>query len=272
MKPKWIIEDFDEINSYAILAEEVKRQGYEVEIIRYLPFESGSYNKFGDDECVIVQSSLQIARQLLREKKWVPNAWLSLQNYECSTYYAYLGKYLFNDRYTMMPVCEVKRNIDFLFEQFGKQDCLFIRPSSGFKTFSGQVFTKENFAKDWIWVEQFSAPTHLAVVSSPKTIKAEYRFIVTKDGIVTGCQYKKDGNLNLDKDYPESAGILAEEVCKVWQPDSIFALDICTGNDGNYYLLEIGSFSCAGLYVCDMSKIVEVASRIAVKEYQELNS
>ena len=49
MKPKWIIEDFDEINSYAILAEEVKRQGYEVEIIRYLPFESGSYNKFGDD-------------------------------------------------------------------------------------------------------------------------------------------------------------------------------------------------------------------------------
>ena len=113
MKPKWLIENFDEDNNYERLIAEVKRQGYECESISYYPIESGSRDKFPDNDCVIVQSSLQLAGELMRSKKgWIPGPWLYLQKYECQVYYASLGKYLFNDDYVMMPVSEFKRTKD----------------------------------------------------------------------------------------------------------------------------------------------------------------
>ena len=69
MKPKWLIEDFALENNFSALADEVKKQGMECEVIKYIPFESGTYNVFKDSDCVIVQSSLQLAGQLLKEKK-----------------------------------------------------------------------------------------------------------------------------------------------------------------------------------------------------------
>lgn len=55
MKPKWLIEHFDDRNSTQLLIEEVKRQGYDYEAIKYEPLQSGSLNAFDDEECVIVQ-------------------------------------------------------------------------------------------------------------------------------------------------------------------------------------------------------------------------
>lgn len=267
MKPKWLIEDFDERNSYTALAAEVIRQGMECEVVTYTPFQSGSYNKFANDDCVVVQASLQLARQLVQQKPWIPNAWLTLSNYECSTYYAHLGKYLFNDFYAMMPVSEVKRNFGRILQQFGKYESVFVRPSSGFKTFTGQLFSLANFEKDWSWVEEFSEPHNLAVVTTPKDILAEWRFVVTANDVITGCQYRKDSKHDCQTGYPDEAFELAKLVAATWQPDRVFVVDICQGTDKQFYLLEIGSFSCAGLYACDMTKIVEAVSQIATEEY-----
>jgi hypothetical protein len=33
--------------------------------------------------------------------------------------------------------------------------------------------------------------------------------------------------------------------------------------------MEIGCFSCAGLYECDKDVIIEEVSRVAIKEWQE---
>lgn len=69
MKPKWLIENFEADNKFDLLAEETRKRGFETEITRYIPFESGTYECFSPDDCVIVQSSLNLARQLQREKK-----------------------------------------------------------------------------------------------------------------------------------------------------------------------------------------------------------
>jgi len=109
MKPKWIIEDFEADNKFDLLAEEVKRQGMEVEIIRYIPLKSGNYDKYADNLCVIVQASLNLARQLQRQKSWIPGPWLNSDSYECTNFYPYYGKYLMNEDYIMLPRAEVKR-------------------------------------------------------------------------------------------------------------------------------------------------------------------
>ena len=270
MNVKWLIEDWDQENNYLRLAEEVKRQGYECELIKYLPMESGNYDRFSQNECVVVQSSLNLAGQLMREKKWVPGPWLNLREYECSYYYAYLGKYLFNDNYIMMPVNDFKRTKDRWFDELGMVDCLFIRPSSGFKTFTGKVFSKEHFDKDWEWVEEFCDPESLIVVSTPKNIKAEWRFVAANDDIISGSMYRLNGHTNHKNEWPDGAINLAKAVAKIYHPDPMYTIDICQGADDKFYLLEVGSFSCAGLYSCDMEPIVTTASEIALKEWKDL--
>jgi hypothetical protein len=275
MRPKWLIEDFAPDNNFNRFAEEVKRQGYECVTIKYEPFQSGSFKQYGMEDCVIVQSSLQLASQLIKEKRWTPNAWLNLKAYECSTYYAHLGKYLFNDVYAMMPRSEVVRRKDWIYDVFGRDGCVFIRPSSGFKTFTGQLFTLERFTQDWQWVIDFTDPDCLVVISTPKNILAEWRFVVTHDGIITGSLYKKDGKREHREigDDPDdrSAYVKANEIARgSFIPDTVYVIDICKGADGEFYLLEIGSFSCAGLYGCNMERIVTEVSAIAQKEWDDI--
>jgi len=185
---KWLIEDFASDNKLQDLADEVTRQGMECETIKYEPFQSGSFNKFKQDDCVIVQSSINLALQLQKEKKWIPGAWLTADNYKCTTYYSYFGKYLFNDRYLILPRSEILRRLDWLFQEpFNTHDELFFRPDSGLKLFYAGLASHKDFNSFWKWVEEFTEPTSLIVVSTPKNILGEWRFICADHKIITGC-------------------------------------------------------------------------------------
>lgn len=271
MKPKWLIEHFDDRNGTHKLRNEVLRQGYEVEYVEYLPLQSGSYNVFGDEDCVITQTSINLAQQIIRDKpKWVPGPWLTAENYKCTHYYPRLGQYLFNDPYIVMPRGDVPRHLSQLDTWLGKDDCLFIRPDSALKPFSAKIFDRTNFEKDWKWVEEFTEPESLIVLSSPKDILGEWRFIVAGTEVVTGSQYQLNKKFDMAPTYPERARALAEEIAQVYQPDSMFTIDICLGADQKYYLLELGAFSVAGLYACNMEKIVEAAAKTAEKDWNDL--
>jgi hypothetical protein len=39
-------------------------------------------------------------------------------------------------------------------------------------------------------------------------------------------------------------------------------MDICKTKDGKFSLLEIGAFNCAGLYNCNLDKIVTEVSKV----------
>lgn len=290
MKPKWIIEDFHPDNRFAELAEEVKRQGMLCEVIKYEPFESGDYKRFFkqdektgklEHECVLFQGSIQLAQQLEKQYKgtWWPIIWWATNMYKCTCYYSYLGRHLFNDNYAFVTAKEAKRNIDFYFKTFGNENGLFIRPDSGSKSFTGQVFEKERIDKDWYWIEEFTQAEDLIVITSPKRIKREWRFIVSEEKVLTGSLYKEEGKLKYERCTGGPAWEKAQEViCEkytigkilfTFRPDPIWVVDICQGADEKYYLLEIGAFSVAGLYDCDKKIIVEVASRLAEEEICE---
>src|SRR4030042_1903773 len=223
MKPKWLIEHFDDRNSTHLLIKEVKRQGYECETIEYLPFMSGSVDVFKDRDCVITQTSINLALQIQRDKpEWIPGPWLTATKYKCSEYYAHLGKYLFNDKYIMMQSSEVLRNIDRLYDWGGNYNQIFMRPDSGLKSFTGKLFDRKDFDADWKWVGEFREPSSLVVISTPKDIKGEWRFIVADKAIITGSQYNIAGNHVCYPKYPDGAFWLAQEVAQVYQPKPVF--------------------------------------------------
>jgi len=280
MKPKWLIEHFDDKNGTRDLIAEVKRQGYEVSTIEYEPLQKGSINAIGPEECVITQTSIDVARQIMKEKKWVPGPWLTAKNYECTSYYPHLGPFLLNDPYVMMPRKDIPRHASQLNNWLGKDNKLFMRPNSGLKPFTAQVFNLHTrvqwppdpydshfllLASEWKWVEEFTDPDTLIVIAGPKTIQAEYRFVIAGTEVVTGCQYMPE----IAVGWTQAARDLAAEVAKTYQPDPMFIVDICFDGE-KYHLMEIGAFSVAGLYACKMEDIVKAAVKIAKKEWEDI--
>ena len=49
-------------------------------------------------------------------------------------------------------------------------------------------------------------------------------------------------------------------------------MDICKTSDGNYHLLEIGGFSFADLYACDMKTVVSAVSAAAQSVWEKANT
>jgi len=272
MKPKWLVEHFDDRNSTHLLIDEIIRQGYECEAIKYEPLQSGTINAFEDNGCVIVQASINLCLQIMSQKpNWIPGPWLTSNKYKCSEYYPYVGDLLFNDQYIMMPRSEVLRNIDRIYNWLGKSDSIFLRPDSGLKSFTGKVFERKNFNKDWKWVEEFTEKNSMIIASTPKNIEKEWRFVVADKNVITGSLYNTAGKFGCAQEYPREAFDLAQTIADIYNPDPMFTIDVCMGDDGQYYILEIGAFSCAGLYSCGMKTIVEHASYFAKKEWEAYN-
>jgi hypothetical protein len=284
MKPIWLIEDFDPDDSRIKLMDTVKKHGLQCSVIKYLPFESGNYDEIPNEynQCVIFQGSLNLARQLRREKKWIPGVWCNLDNFKCSMYYPYFGKYLLNSDYFFIPVFELKRRKKELYTKFGLDNCLYIRPDSGFKTFTGKAVNFEEFDTDYEWMTEFSDRNSLSLVASPKKICAEYRFVICNKKVITGSTYRKTDKIehcnigiNSHGDARE-AWFYAQSRCTIdWEPDSVYVMDICKVRGDLFYefkILELNSFSCSGLYSCDLDIIVEKVSDLAVKEMESYDS
>lgn len=287
MKPKWIIEEFQADNKSELLAQEAESQGCEVEFVRCIPFQGGQYGtSFKEEDCVIVQTSINLARQLQREKKWIPGPWMNAKAYECSNYYAYLGQHHLNSDYVMIPRKDLPRRIGFFRELFKDPDgALFIRPSTGQKSFTGKVFHAQHWKRDWEYVEEQTDESSLLIIAAPKYLIREWRFVVTKDRVVTGSLYKERVGPIYSGKYRETTGeynyVGTDHDVGAWQkveyiltkgfsPDPLFVIDICEDVNESFHLLEVGSFSCAGLYDCNLQKIVEAANESAVKEWKSI--
>lgn len=138
----------------------------------------------------------------------------------------------------------------------------FIRPNSVTKTFGGQVVDPvggdEVYKQIQFILDTSSASLDTLVFVAPiKEIKAEYRLVVVDKEIVGYSQYRRDGVLDIRRDIMQGALDVAKEAINVYAPDDVFVIDIAELTNGQFKVIEYNSFSCAGMYACDMGSIVE---------------
>ena len=274
IKIKWLIEEYCDDEYMFLLKKEIINQGMIYKTCRYNPFkkfDKKEYNYFADTDCVIFHGTLNLARQL-QKQRWIPGIYCNFNNFNCLTYYSYFGKYLLNSDYMMLPLLEIIRRKEYIYNLYGTDNSIFIRPNSGTKTFTGGIFEKERLEKEYDLLSKYAGkPVDqiLCIISSNKNIESEYRFVIINDKVISGSQYKKNDKLYESKNIDEKAWKLASKIAsEKWQPDRVYTIDICKSNN-KYYLLEINSFSCSGLYKCDCKKIVKEVSKEALKEYGE---
>lgn len=285
MKPKWLIEKgIQRGDDPDALAEIVRAKGMECVRLEYIPFsnsftvvENGKPKRiiasnmpFADGECVIVIGTLNICQLLMKPKRWTPTAWFNLPDFRCTTYYTRWKDMLLGSEHFFLTWKDLREDIDFYYERFGVDGCIFLKPNENLKMFSGSVVPKEKFEK-WADMNQdcYEVPQDaLCVIAKPVGIEQEWRFVISDRKVVASSLYKNSGKISYFEGSPPQAREIAEKVAALeWQPDSMYVVDVCHSGDG-YYVLECGPFNGAGLYKCELEPIVEAASALALKEWE----
>ncbi len=262
MKPTWMIQsNMDDVDTCSMV-NQVMEQGMSVISMKHSLGRTIELRGHDPNDCVICYGDIDFVRQLRAKAPFIPGAWCNFENMKCSTYYAYLGEHLLNRDYLMVPVGDLSRRWD-RFTLLGSSS-LFIRPDSGAKPFTGHVIAPDEKHKIQA-LTQTIGPETLVVAAYEKDITAEYRFVICNKKVVAGCQYLP---IELPS-YPTPSLRLARVIANHdWQPDLCYTVDIAEYDD-QMYLLEINSFSCAGLYQCDIGVVVQYASLAAEFEWND---
>lgn len=269
----WIVDELLTENQYnsgfPSLADAAKELGHNVYITKYVPFSTEPDSKlpYLTDSCVVTHGTIQFCKQIMKKlgHDCYPGMYFGENVKNFSKFSPHIGEHLLNDDFYILPYGEFVRR---------KLTNVFIKPESGLKEFVGQVF-EGDYQKLSPWGE--IDPTTLVVISEPKDIKAEFRYIICNKQVVTGSEYRWDNILDVRVDTHPECDKLAEIIAKAdWQADRVYVCDIALlekFHDGNFEkieyakVIELNAFSSSGLYACDTYKIVEAVSKEAYREF-----
>lgn len=265
-RPVWLVEAGVYGAEADPLLAEIRRQGLSAAVVSHRavrdPSLSVDGHSLGEAACVIGYGTFPFAREIHLHRQWKPGAWCNPLNLDCTTYFAHFGRFLLNQQYTILPGVEAIRQRDWLFDVWGRDDKVFVRPTGCHKLFTGRCVARDDF-------ESALAPTRydpatLVVIASPKVVEREWRLVIAGDRVIASSRYAVTGRKSVESGCPDAIHLFAEGMLKSvrWRPDPVFMADIGEA-DGHPWLIELNGFSCSWLYACDLAAVVEAASALA---------
>lgn len=272
MKPTWLIhnyaqDEFDQIKAALETTntpyQEVKYQSIMDNIdVSALP---------SAESCVVLYGSIQFVKAIAKLNVYTPGAYGFSNKTDCANYYPKIPqKLLLNYPYAITTWAELKRSKEH-FKKMFFNTALFVRPNSGNKVFPGQSIYHDQWDQTIKLIEDTSSVNDetFILVSNPKNIKSdEYRFVIVDKKVITGSKYNWAKECSLV--YPENARELAQTIAdQDWQLDSAYTCDIAITPVGPK-VIELNSFSMAGLYASDRVLIVEAINETAMRDYNEI--
>lgn len=277
MKPSFLIEDsvFDEdINP---IIDAVRQQGFDYKVVKYQPFESGSYKElFPADACVVFYGSINLARQLQRETNWIPGPICNFEMLRRSIYSQYYHPYLLDSEPIFMTWGLFKsllRSRAKIIQDKATIGKVFIAPDTGLKTFTGQTIDILDYKFDLAYIDSRCRDENLIMVTTAAKMYHEYRLLVVDGKIITGTRYRWDGKLDPDSFVPQPvldyANSMLTDTKGTFVPDIGFTLDFHMDNSNQVRLIECNAISVSGWYQSDANQAIEAISAVAIREWRE---
>ena len=230
---------------------------------------------------VVHYGSIEFVNYLLYNNYGVPGSFSFKERMNPSYYMSYYPlEWFFNNDAVFLPVGMLGSYI----HHNNYKNGVFVRPDSGSKIFSGFSTDLENlqielatlneskYAK--ILSDRERVPREqLCLVAKNKPIHSEYRYFIIDGKVVAGCQYYRDGIMDIRVDCHVNANILASTVANYkYQIDKAYVVDIFLDTGERAYIGEFNSFSSSGMYACDVENIIDAINKLAIKEYEEWNN
>jgi hypothetical protein len=258
----WVVETGIEPAYEKALLKSIQKAKQEALVRKVLPFGAGMLDPPDIEGHVVFHGSLQGAQWVKDHTLWRPGAIENTPQLECRFYYPRLGPRLLNREHLFLPFGCLEDRKDDLFRWLGEAGCIFLRPDSNRKQFTGQIVRRETWEKDLDLASFYGVdPEMLVVVARPLVVRAEWRFFVCRGRVVTGSCYRR-GEKRVRKRADEkmmdvARDMLAFALSRGYDPDPVWVLDICEDGAGEYRILEVGGFSSAGLYACNTNLLVQ---------------
>ena len=121
-------------------------------------------------EDTVLHGSFQFAKVLRQyQHSSASGLYCTLPKLSCLYYYPRLGGFLINSNYVMLPFGDLNRCRDWLMQNIGEDNAIFIRPSTGDKSFTGKVAKMATWEEDIRLLGFYDVtPEELVVVARPK--------------------------------------------------------------------------------------------------------
>lgn len=263
---KWLIEKnvfFD--GNPERMAELARDLGMECRIIEYT--DGQEVRAFPPGQHVVAYGSMGFIRDMVRAGMWRPTAWFDAETLSCHHYYQYWERYILQQGCRFMSLGEISRLRAELYRELGVDDRLFIRPDDNLKSFAGTVVPLSEFDP---WYQQNVRcydldPSLPCLIARPRQILKEWRVVIAERQVLTASPYIGESRSAALDTVPQAVLALAGQIAgnSEFNPLPVYVMDIAQTPEG-LRLLEIGSMNCASLYACDLRKIIETATHLAI--------
>ncbi|MHC5537355.1 ATP-grasp domain-containing protein [Singulisphaera rosea] len=269
--PSWLIQADVFGRGIEPVKASIRRQGMAFSIVQPRPFLNGVVPDVGgrrlcDGDCVVFLGTIPLMRHIQIHHRWSPGGWCNVSRFDCTRYYPAFSHVLLNADCLMLSLEEAISDVEGIYRRFAEDGRVFIRPLGLEKTFTGRCVEPEAYDSA---LRSAGYSRCGVLVARPKSIAGEWRLVVGPRGVVAASRYRKGGDLSVESGCPDEVRSFVENALSTtdYRPDDLFMLDVCNTGE-SLHLLELNSFSCSGLYACDVEAVVAEAARLAIKSWE----
>lgn len=269
MEAKWIV-DKSIFEDNKIPKEEFEKLGVDLFEFEYVPFTQGKLDiPFSPAEPVVVCGAFNAVRNLrsfygcyFNENNFRTNVYMSL--------FAQSSMFL-NDDHVYCSFSDLLSDPMYYYDLFQK-DILFFRPLDGIKSFTGNSISRRSIDTEMDVMKDLYnvSPESMILISTPKKIHEESRFLIGNNEIIDYSRYMVDNDMIQDKNTNTSAIMFVKDVIKhnTWAPDDLYMMDIAITDHGPK-IIELNSFSCSGWYGMNEARVIEKVSNIVLENFKK---
>ncbi len=270
MKPKFLLETGAHSERLEEFHEICKSLDLQCEFAENNILCPDSHNRYSDNDCVCAFGTLYFIKKIQSKTSYLPGSYACLPNFKVSSYINYYYKHMFNLG-VFAPINYFVNNIPQFMRALGITDGrFFIRPDGGDKQFTGCTLRMSDSRSIDYLVSRAGLST-MSYICPAQDVHNEYRLFMSGDKVITGSQYKKDGDI-VHGPVGDRIVAAAESFAKGnWYPDPLWVMDIHEDADGVPTVMELNSWSCSGWYQSDLRKIILATQEQMVKDYKEIN-
>lgn len=270
MRPLWILDTYLLERSTPTLgpsfAEAVALAGCDVSVHSWDTGARKPSTDFPamDGRPVIGYGSFAFVKHMLATAKGAarPGSYARTENLAFHAFAAHVGDLLLNDDFHILPFGELARRA-------APARDIFVRPDRVTKSFTGFAVSPENYAFEIGCLDRVTrvGKEELVVVADAKRIDLECRYVIADGQVVAGSTYGWEDDFRPSPATDPRCDAVAREMAgREWQPDTVYTCDvgIC---EGRARIVELNSFSCAGLYACNTRAVAEAVTACMRDEY-----
>lgn len=219
----------------------------------------------------------EVSKKLREEYNYNAPYTFGFNDTDCLDYVSkYPADWFLNEKAVFVPFCRFVEQCDWWYEIFNTSE-IFIRPNSGFKTFTGCTIKRGDFDYEINSLKQLTGviDSTVIMVSPARPIISETRYIIANRKIIHSSTYRHNTERYSNGGYIDfsssEADTLAKHVAEwPYQPDFVYVVDIATVRvpEDNWNVLpkiiEFNAFCSAGFYTTYYDNIVDNINDVAI--------